>query len=201
MTYQFLLQGFITFQIIYTFEHLNFKGNIKTMGKGDHTTRRGKLFRGTYGKLRRKKKNKKLAIAEKAEELVINTTARKAVKAEPVPEQPVIKEEPVAEEVKKTVKKHEPEVTKVPEPVQAVVTSEVKEKVAEKKESKPEAKKHAPAPEAKKVKKGTGEKAAKAKEVKAEKKETAPKAETKKVTGKKKPEAKAKKPNTPKAGK
>jgi 30S ribosomal protein S31 len=36
------------------------------MGKGDIRTRRGKIFRGTYGKTRPKKKRKKPAEAAKA---------------------------------------------------------------------------------------------------------------------------------------
>jgi len=36
------------------------------MGKGDIRTRRGKIFRGTYGKTRPKKKNARKAAAEAA---------------------------------------------------------------------------------------------------------------------------------------
>ncbi len=39
---------------------------IKTMGKGDRRTRRGKIFKGSYGKYRpRKKKNKKKNTAQR----------------------------------------------------------------------------------------------------------------------------------------
>jgi 30S ribosomal protein S31 len=36
------------------------------MGKGDLRTRRGKIYRGTYGNARRKKKKKKASEAAKA---------------------------------------------------------------------------------------------------------------------------------------
>ena len=36
------------------------------MGKGDRRTRRGKIYRGTYGNARRKKKKKKAPDAAKA---------------------------------------------------------------------------------------------------------------------------------------
>jgi ribosomal small subunit protein bTHX len=37
------------------------------MGKGDIKTRRGKIFRGTHGKLRPRKTNKPVQVAAKAE--------------------------------------------------------------------------------------------------------------------------------------
>lgn len=37
------------------------------MGKGDKRSRRGKIFAGSYGKTRPKKKNQKKADSEKAE--------------------------------------------------------------------------------------------------------------------------------------
>jgi len=74
------------------------------MGKGDKKTRRGKLFSGSYGVLRPRKRSRAFSVVSTTKKAVSEPEKPKASpkpKAEP-------KAEPVAEEVKPVVDKVEP---------------------------------------------------------------------------------------------
>ncbi|UCH13341.1 MAG: 30S ribosomal protein THX, partial [Bacteroidales bacterium] len=67
------------------------------MGKGDIKTRRGKLFRGSYGRLRRRKKTRKSAFVISAKDTKpgqVKTPIDDKVKE---PEKAVVEEEPKKE--------------------------------------------------------------------------------------------------------
>jgi ribosomal small subunit protein bTHX len=104
------------------------------MGKGDQKTRRGKLFSGSFGVLRPRKKERVFS--------VITTTKKAVDKPEKAKATPKPKTEPVVEEVK-------PEVEEV-EAVVEEVKPEVEEVKAVVEEVKPEVEEVKPAAEAKK---------------------------------------------------
>ncbi|HXF66950.1 MAG TPA: 30S ribosomal protein THX [Burkholderiales bacterium] len=51
--------------VVYNAAVVFFESGIETMGKGDLRTRRGKLFRGSYGKTRPRRPKKKPPVAAK----------------------------------------------------------------------------------------------------------------------------------------
>jgi ribosomal small subunit protein bTHX len=120
------------------------------MGKGDQKTRRGKLFSGSYGVLRPRKKRrafsvigttKKTAVEPEISKASPKSKAANKPKAEPVAEEvkPVAEEvKPVAEEVKPVAE----EVKAESEPVKPV--SDAKKPAAKKETVKKEAAKKDP---------------------------------------------------------
>jgi ribosomal small subunit protein bTHX len=127
------------------------------MGKGDQKTRRGKLFSGSYGVLRPRKKRrafsvigttKKTAVEPEISKASPKSKAANKPKAEPVAEEvkPVAEEvKPVAEEVKPVAEEVKPvaeEVKAESEPVKPV--SDAKKPAAKKETVKKEAAKKDP---------------------------------------------------------
>ena len=110
------------------------------MGKGDRKTRRGKLFGGSYGVLRPRKRKRTFSVVSTTKKTIAETEKPKAApkpKATPKP-----KAEPVAEEPKTVAAEAVPEAEEVKAEVEEVKaeTEEVKA------EAKPAAKKPAAVP-------------------------------------------------------
>lgn len=68
------------------------------MGKGDQKTRRGKLFSGSYGVLRPRKRARAFSVITTTKKETVKPDISKASPKPPAPNKP--KPEPVAEEVK-----------------------------------------------------------------------------------------------------
>jgi len=108
------------------------------MGKGDQKTRRGKLFSGSYGVLRPRKKARAFSVITTTKKTTIKPEISKASPKPPAAHKP--KSEPVAEEVKDVAE----EVKDVAEEVKPE-KKEVKKPAAKKETAKKEPAKKEPA--------------------------------------------------------
>ena len=84
------------------------------MGKGDQKTRRGKLFSGSYGVLRPRKKARAFSVITTTKKTTIKPEISKASPKPPAAHKP--KSEPVAEEVKDVAEEVKPEKKEVKKP-------------------------------------------------------------------------------------